>query len=116
GLSLLTHAGLVRLPARLLFGVIFWLVALLAAGMAAQSAHFLQAAGWIDVLSATVWDSSALLSDHSLPGRLLHTLVGYSDQPSGLQVVAYLATLAGIVALARLAAPRHPSPRPMAAE
>jgi high-affinity iron transporter len=107
GLTVLTHAGLVRLPARLLFSVIFWLVALLAAGMAAQAVQFLQAAGWFEILTATLWDSSALLSDHSLPGRLLHTLIGYTDQPSGLQAVAYLVTLGGIVVLARVAAPRR---------
>lgn len=105
GLSWLTHAGLVRLPARLLFGTIFWLVALLAAGMAAQAAQFLQAAGWIDALSFTLWDSSAIVAEESLAGRLLHTLVGYTDRPSGLQALAYAATLGGIVALARLAAP-----------
>lgn len=107
-LSLLTHAGLVRLPAKHLFAVIFWLVALLAAGMAAQAAFYLQSAGTIDALTATVWDSSALLSDGSIAGRLLHTLVGYTDRPSELQVLAYLATLAGIVTLSRALSPRRP--------
>jgi len=115
-LSMLTHAGLVRVPARQLFRVIFWLVALLAAGMAAQAAQFLQAAGWFEVLTTTAWDSSAVLSDSSLPGRLLHTLVGYTDQPSGLQVVAYLLTLGFIVVLARIAAPPPRRPSVAAAE
>jgi high-affinity iron transporter len=109
GLSLLTHAGLVRLPVRVLFRVIFWLVALLAAGMAAQAAFFLQAGGIVDVLGGTVWDSSALLSDHSLVGRMLHTLIGYSDQPSALQLVAYVVTLAAMVLLARIATPPAPA-------
>jgi high-affinity iron transporter len=37
-------------------------------------------------------DTSATLSDTSLFGRVLHTLVGYSDEPSVLQVVFYGAT------------------------
>jgi high-affinity iron transporter len=38
---------------------------------------------------------------------VLHTLVGYSDQPSVLQVIVYLATLATIFALAKAFAPRR---------
>lgn len=105
GLSWLTHAGLVRLPARALFGTIFWLVTLLAAGMAAQAVLFLQTGGVVNVLFGTVWDSSALLSDSSLPGRLLHTLVGYTDRPTQLQVLAYLVTILAILGLSRLFAP-----------
>ncbi len=117
GLSVLTHAGLVRLPPRLLFGAIFWLIALLAAGMAAQAVGFLQSAGTVGVLAGTAWDSSALLSDASLAGRVLHTLVGYSDRPSWLQLVAQAGTLAVIVLAARLASPaRGPLPRPAVAQ
>jgi high-affinity iron transporter len=104
-LSWLTHAGLVRLPARALFATIFWLVTLLAAGMAAQAVLYLQSGGVINVLYGTAWNTSAILSDTSLPGRLLHTLVGYTDRPTDLQVLAYLATVAGITGLARLFAP-----------
>jgi high-affinity iron transporter len=116
GLSVLTHAGLVRLPARALFAVIFWLVALLAAGMASQAAFFLQSGGVIDVLTTPVWNSAALLSEKSLAGRILHTLVGYSDNPSELQLLAYAVTLVGIVGLSRLLAPRPAPARPAAAE
>lgn len=108
GLSLLTHAGLVRLPAKTLFRVIFWLVALLAAGMAAQAAFFMQSGGLVDALAAPVWDTSAWLSQKDLLGRVLHTLVGYSDNPSRLQVLAYAGTLAAIVILSRLLAPAPP--------
>ena len=34
-------------------------------------------------------------------GRVLHTLVGYSDQPTALQGLAYMFTLAVIFALGR---------------
>jgi high-affinity iron transporter len=110
GLSLLTHAGLVRMPARTLFRVIFWLVALLAAGMASQAAFFLQSGGLTDVLSHPVWNTAALLSEKSLTGRVLHTLIGYSDNPTQLQLLAYTTTLATIIALSRLLAP---APRPV---
>jgi high-affinity iron transporter len=71
------------------------------------------------MLSETAWDTSAILSDRSLFGRVLHTMIGYSDQPSALQVVAYCATLAAILALTRMFRAR-PAPaakaRPAAAE
>ena len=62
---------------------------------------FLQQAGVLTALSQTAWDTSAILSDTSLFGRVLHTLIGYSDQPSMLQVVAYAMTLAIILVLTR---------------
>ncbi|MGA2486287.1 MAG: iron permease, partial [Roseiarcus sp.] len=57
-------------------------------------------------MSDTAWDTSAILSDTSLFGRVLHTLIGYSDQPSVLQVVVYAATLAAIFTLTKAFAPR----------
>jgi high-affinity iron transporter len=104
-LSALTFFGLVKIPARYLFGVTTFLVTFLAAGLAAQSVAFLQQAGLVTVLNETVWDSSGLLSERSIIGRILHTLVGYADQPSALQVVVYLATLVLIFALTELFKP-----------
>ncbi len=51
-------------------------------------------------------DTSAILSDTSLFGRVLHTLIGYSDQPSVLQVIVYAVTLAAIFALSKAFGPR----------
>ena len=108
-LTALTYGGLVRLPPHRLFAVTGWLVTLLAAGLASQAAALLQAGGFVDALNRTAWDSSWLLRADSLPGRLLHTLIGYTDRPSSLQVLVYFAVLAGITLLARRLAP---PPRP----
>jgi high-affinity iron transporter len=105
GLTAATYAGLVSLPARRLFAVTGGLVTLLAAGLAAQAAGLLQQGGMVTALDATVWDSSAMLAEASLPGRILHTLIGYSDRPSTLQLLAYLATMLVIAGLARAMAP-----------
>jgi high-affinity iron transporter len=43
---------------------------------------------------------------------VLHTLVGYADQPSGMQVVAWLATLAAISAATRFFSPVAPTAAP----
>jgi high-affinity iron transporter len=104
--SLLTFFGLLNVPPRHLFAVTSGLIALLAAGMAAQATAFLEQAGAIDLLGATAWDSSAILPEKSIVGRLLHTLVGYADQPSVLQVFVYLFILAAIFVLSKMTAPK----------
>ena len=53
----LTYFGLLAIPSRYIFSVTSWLIALLAAGMASQSAQFLNNAGMVVALDRTVWDS-----------------------------------------------------------
>ncbi|MFZ5676484.1 MAG: FTR1 family iron permease [Pseudomonadota bacterium] len=115
-LSALTYLGLLRIPARHLFKVTSVMIAFLAAGLAAQATFFLEQAGLVEILGDTAWDTSAILSEKSLPGRVLHTLIGYSDQPSVLQLLVYLSTLLVIYLLTRALAPapkvrisQHPS-------
>ena len=111
---LLTYLGLITIPARYLFAVTSTLIALLAAGMAAQAIAFLQQANIVTAFDETVWNTSWILSDSSLLGRALHTLIGYVDQPTAMQLIAYAATLAVILVLMRLFAVR-PAQRPHAA-
>ena len=96
------YLGLLHIPTRHLFKVTSVMLALLAAGMASQVMAFLQQAQVLDVLSHTVWNSSAFLSESSIPGKALHTLIGYTDRPTVLQLVVYVATLATIYVLMRL--------------
>ena len=96
------YAGLLAIPPRHLFGVTSWLVTLLAAGMAAQAVNYLAAAGVWEIATQPVWDTSAMLSEGSLPGRVAHTLVGYMDRPSASQIAAYGATLLVITGLTRV--------------
>jgi len=96
----------VALPTRHVFTVITVLIALLAAGMAAQAMQYLDAAGLIDVLGQRVWDSSHYLPQDGIVGRLLHTLVGYTDRPTELQLLAYVATLLAMAVLTWIAAAR----------
>jgi high-affinity iron transporter len=100
---LLTYVGLLRIPARALFTTTTVLIALLAAGMAAQAAAFLERANWLTALDNVVWDSGWLLSDTSIAGRALHTLIGYTDQPTAMQLTVYLAILLTTFVLMRFA-------------
>jgi high-affinity iron transporter len=105
--SALMYFGLLAVPAHRLFAVTSGLITLLAAGLAAQAVVFLQQAGYFDMLTQTVWNSSAILAQDSIVGRLLHTLIGYSDRPNGAQLLVYLATVAVIVALMKIVGVRH---------
>lgn len=96
------YLGLLRIPGSLLFAVTGWMILLLAAGMAAQGAAFLVQADLLPALGEKLWDTSALIADESVPGRVLHTLIGYTARPDGIQVLFYLATLGSILALMRL--------------
>jgi high-affinity iron transporter len=106
--SALMYYGLLAIPAHRLFSVTAGLITLLAAGMAAQAVLFIQQAGHLQFLMNTVWNTSWLLPEGSLTGRLLHTLIGYTDQPNGLQLIAYIGVVVGITLLARWERTRHP--------
>ena len=90
------YAGLLRIPVHRLFTVTSWLVLLLAAGLASQCAGFLVQADILPPLGTMIWDTSFLLTEGSILGRVLHTLVGYVSRPEGIQIVAWLGTLVAI--------------------
>jgi high-affinity iron transporter len=106
-ICLLTYLGLVTIPTRYLFAVTSTLISLLAAGMAAQAIAFLEQANILTALDQTVWNTSRILSDSSYLGRALHTLIGYVDQPTAMQLIVYLATLAVIAALMKMFSVPH---------
>jgi high-affinity iron transporter len=92
----LIYLGLLRMPIRRLFAVTSWMVLLLAGGLAAQAAAFLVQAGLLPAMGNQIWDTSFVLSDDSLLGRIMHTLIGYVARPEGVQLLVFAATLAAI--------------------
>ncbi|MFL5258267.1 MAG: FTR1 family protein [Hyphomicrobiales bacterium] len=106
-ISALTFLGLLVLPIRYLFVTTSAMITFLAAGMAAQSVVFLEQAGLSTAFTGIAWDTSGFISESSWLGRVLHTLIGYSDQPSEMQVIVYVFTLACIFALMWLFSPRR---------
>ena len=93
------YLGMLQIPTRYVFSVTGWLILLVAAGMASQGASYLAQAGLLPSPWGAVWDSSALLSERSVVGKMLHVLIGYVDQPTGLQLIAYTLTIAVISGL-----------------
>jgi|HubBroStandDraft_2_1064218.scaffolds.fasta_scaffold54746_3 high-affinity iron transporter len=96
------YLGLLRIPTRRLFTVTSWMVLLLAAGMASQAAGYLVQADLLPPLGNAVWDTSAVLTEDSILGKALHTLIGYVSRPEGIQILFYLVTLCAIWLLTRV--------------
>lgn len=97
------YRGLLRIPLRHFFVVTGWIVLLLAAGLAANAAGYLNQAGLLPLLYPQLWDTSGVLSQSSMIGQFFHILVGYNDRPSGIQLIFYLATLGTVAMLMRVA-------------
>jgi len=96
--GVLLYYGLIKISAKYMFKVTSWLLILLVAGLASQGAAYLLAAGYFSGLSAQMWDTSWLLSEGSIAGKALHSLIGYSARPSLVQIIFYIGTLGGLVA------------------
>jgi len=91
------YLGIARIPTGKLFQVSGWLILLLTAGLASQAVAFLVQADMAPALGNAIWDSSSLLSEGSVVGRILHILVGYVDKPMGIQLLVYLLTVGILV-------------------
>jgi high-affinity iron transporter len=95
----LLYRGLLAIPLGKFMTVIGWMVLLLAAGLAAAAAGFLNQAGLVPALGMRLWDSSWILDQQSWLGMLLHILIGYNDRPMGIQAIFYVVTLVVIGSL-----------------
>jgi len=94
--------GLLSLQGRWRIITTVSVLALFAGNMLSQATLQLIQSDWISS-AHTIWDSSGVLSEDSLAGKLLYALVGYEATPSGVQVVAYgtgiiLVLLTGVLA------------------
>lgn len=111
--GLMLYLGLLKTARKHLFTVTSWILIALTAGMAAQGANFLIAAGILPELHPQVWDTSAILSGGSFLGETLKVLVGYTPRPTGMELTFYglvlLAVGAAYKFIGTTSAPQAPS-------
>jgi high-affinity iron transporter len=88
-LGYILYRSLLRLPIQWFFRVTGWMILLIAAGMAGKSVVFLQQAGWLPYMTNSLWDVSAWLPEDGALGQVLGVLVGYTANPSGMQLLVY---------------------------
>ncbi|MBF0490743.1 MAG: FTR1 family protein, partial [Candidatus Omnitrophica bacterium] len=105
------YYGLVKIPTKKIFSVTSWLLVFLVAGMVSSAFGYLAAAGKVPELVTTLWDTSWLVSEDSILGKVLHILVGYSERPSGIKFLAFVLTIAGLTGALRFYG-KAPASRP----
>ncbi len=99
--SVAVFQGLKVFSVKTMFKITHVLLVLFAAAIASMLAKLALGAGWTGLMPNAVWDSSALLPVNSILGAFLNALIGYDAQPAGLQLIAYVGTIALISLLVR---------------
>jgi high-affinity iron transporter len=79
------------------FTVIGCLLMVFAAGLLANTVQNLQELGWLRVLDVPMWHTGQILSEDSAFGDVLHSFFGYSDAPTPLQLIVYVAYVVIVV-------------------
>ncbi|MGZ5102460.1 MAG: FTR1 family iron permease [Usitatibacter sp.] len=109
-LGWLVFKGLLRIPLKHFFSATTALVLLLAAGMAAQAARFLIQADVLPSLASPLWDTSSLVANSSMAGKVLQGLVGYDARPAGMQIAFFVTALVAILVGMKWARRRYDTP------
>lgn len=110
-IAYMIFASTIRLNLRRFFVVTGFLLIFIAAGLCAHFFMALHEVGFHE-LGMTAWSTKAILDNESVLGRLLHAFMGYHDEPTVMQVVAYFGYL-GIMGWAFLRAVKASSrPKP----
>ena len=81
------------------FSIVGGLLLVFAAGLLVDAIQNMQELGWLPVGRQVLWHSSALLRQDSTWGDIAHSFLGYADNPTLLQVLAYVGYVAIALAL-----------------
>jgi high-affinity iron transporter len=91
GVGVLIYAFGRRIDLRTFFKVTTIILVLFAAGLVAHAAHEFAEAGLLAAVEGPIlWSTRSLLPDDEGLGAILRALVGYQDEPTVIEVVAYL--------------------------
>jgi high-affinity iron transporter len=106
-----------RLNLGLFFRAIGVVLMVFAAGLLADAVENMQQLGWLPFFGHTLWNTSGFLSEGSSLGDVFHSLLGYADQPTVLQVIVWVTFVSVSATLfvrmgrraARAPSPSHPA-------
>ncbi len=91
------YFGLIKVLGRHFFTITSWLLILLAAGMVSEAIGFLSNVGAIPEIIYPMWDSSFLVSEQGILGKVMHAMLGYIAKPSAAQLIGYIAVILALV-------------------
>jgi high-affinity Fe2+/Pb2+ permease len=110
------YAAGVRLQVRTFFKVTSLLLVIFAAAILRHAVNEFEEVGWLPPLIEHIWNTASWLPASSGIGSLLQLLVGYTEEPSLLQVIVYFGYLLVVgVALLRPTPVRPVEPQVVAA-
>ena len=93
------YQGLIRYAGKYIFTISTILLTLIAAGLSSEAAGILTSSGLIESFSSQLWDSSWLVDNNSITGKVLNITTGYDSRPNGMQIVFYVSTIIITVAM-----------------
>jgi high-affinity iron transporter len=82
-----------RINVAVFFKVIGGLLIVFAAGLLVDAVENMQQLGWLPFLTQHLWDTGRYLSEDSAMGDVVHSVFGYAEQPTVLQLIVYVAYL-----------------------
>ena len=89
----LLYLGLMKYAGKYIFKISTILLTLIAAGLAAEAAGVMTSSGIIEIFSEQLWDSSWLVDNNSITGKVLNITIGYDSMPNSMQMAFYFATI-----------------------
>lgn len=96
------YIGLIKFAGKYIFKISTVLLILIAAGLSAQSAGLLSSIGIINLYTNELWNSSWLVENSSLVGKILNIIIGYDARPNGIQLIFYFGSILLTIAMIRL--------------
>ena len=91
--GVIIYSGLITLAGKYIFRISTILLILIAAGLASEAAGILTSSGVIEVYRETLWDTSWLVDNSSIVGKLLRITIGYDSKPNGMQIIFYFSSI-----------------------
>jgi high-affinity iron transporter len=79
-----------KLNLRRFFQVLGLVLMLFAAGLLSDAVENLQHLGWLPFGTHVVWNTSGVVTESSSLGDVLHSLVGYAERPTVLQIIVWV--------------------------
>ena len=95
-LGVLMYMGIIVFSGKYIFKITSMLLSFVAAGMMIQATNLLVSSQIIEINQEPLWSTAWLVPQHSFIGKLLHSITGYVDNPTALELAVYAFTLLSI--------------------
>ena len=115
GVAWIVYVAGVRLQLRTFFKIAAVLLVIFGAAILRYAVHEFEEVGWLPPLVEPLWNTGSIISTGSPLGSVLQALLGYTSQPSLLEVITYFGYLLVVgYFLLRPAKTAAPTPQPVA--